>query len=96
MESMVRGETNSNRKGTCTVRASCRQRGQRRKLIRHTSLLVYVATVTVTPHFFFWRTPIFCSSINTNNTVNRVNVRRWRKLREKSSTVQVPAPRVEP
>jgi hypothetical protein len=59
MESMVRGETNSNRKGTCTVRASCRQRGQRRKLIRHTSLLVYVATVTVTPHFFSGAPPFF-------------------------------------
>lgn len=84
------GRTNWNRKGTCTVPATCRQRGQRRKLICHTSLLVYVATV---PHFFSGTPPFFAHpSTNTNNTVNRVNVRSWRKLRVNSSIT----PRVEP
>jgi len=79
LESMVRGEREH-------VPATCRQRGQRRKLICHTSLLVYVATV---PHFFSGTPPFFAHpSINTNNTVNRVNVGSWRKVRENSSTVQ--------
>jgi hypothetical protein len=84
------GRTNWNRKGTCTVRATCRQRGQRRKLICYSSLLVYAGTVTVTSPLFSGTPPFFARpSINTNNTANRVNinVRSWRKVRENSSTV---------
>ena len=58
------GRTNWNRKGTCTVPATCRQRGQRRKLICYSSLLIYAGTVTVTSPLFFWHPPIFCSSIH--------------------------------
>ena len=55
MESMVRDErmeSEGNMYCQCTARATCRQRGQRRKLICYTSLLVYAATVTVTPPLF--------------------------------------------
>jgi hypothetical protein len=86
------GQTKSNRIGrehVLSVPATCRQRGQRRKLISHTSLLVYVGTVTVTHLFFSGAPPFFAHpSINTNNAVNRVNVLSWHELRENSSTVQ--------